>query len=144
MANSADPDQLASNWSGSTLFAKAGISAISRTKVKLYALNNSVLMSYLKQLTEHVSLSLVPCWSDKRIFPDRNNARLVCGDSSLSWRVVQHSSCHHQSTDDLPASEQMNLRPSRLPGKILKLTRYTWKILSQLLQTGSSFLSDSI
>ena len=24
MANSADPDQLASNWSGSTLFAKAG------------------------------------------------------------------------------------------------------------------------
>ena len=38
MANSADPDQLASseaNWSGSTLFAKQGISGFSRTRVKL-------------------------------------------------------------------------------------------------------------
>ena len=38
MANSADPDQLASseaNWSGSTLFAKQGISWLSRTRVKL-------------------------------------------------------------------------------------------------------------
>ena len=37
MANSADPDQLASleaNWSGSTLFAKEGISGFSRTRVK--------------------------------------------------------------------------------------------------------------
>ena len=37
MANSADPDQLASseaNWSGSTLFAKKGISGFSRTRVK--------------------------------------------------------------------------------------------------------------
>ena len=37
MANSADPDQLASseaNWSGSTLFAKQGISGFSRTSVK--------------------------------------------------------------------------------------------------------------
>ena len=37
MANSADPDQLASseaNWSGSTLFAKQGISGFSRTRVK--------------------------------------------------------------------------------------------------------------
>ena len=37
MANSADPDQLASseaNWSGSTLFAKQGISGLSRTRVK--------------------------------------------------------------------------------------------------------------
>ena len=37
MANSADPDQLASseaNWSGSTLFAKQGISRFSRTRVK--------------------------------------------------------------------------------------------------------------
>ena len=36
MANSADPDQLASseaNWSGSTLFAKQGISGFSRTRV---------------------------------------------------------------------------------------------------------------
>ena len=37
MANSADPDQLASseaNWSGSTLFAKQDISGFSRTRVK--------------------------------------------------------------------------------------------------------------
>ena len=37
MANRADPDQLASsgaNWSGSTLFAKQGISGFSRTRVK--------------------------------------------------------------------------------------------------------------
>ena len=37
MANSADPDQLASseaNWSGSTLFAKQGKSGFSRTRVK--------------------------------------------------------------------------------------------------------------
>ena len=37
MANSADPDQLASseaNWSGSTLFAKKDISGFSRTRVK--------------------------------------------------------------------------------------------------------------
>ena len=37
MANSADPDQLASseaNWSGSTLFAKLGIFGFSRTSVK--------------------------------------------------------------------------------------------------------------
>ena len=38
MTNSADPDQLASseaNWSGSTLFAKIGISSFSRTRVKI-------------------------------------------------------------------------------------------------------------
>ena len=37
MANSADPDQLASseaNWSGSTLFAKKDLSGFSRTRVK--------------------------------------------------------------------------------------------------------------
>ena len=37
IANSADPDQLASseaNWSGSTLFAKQGISGFSRTRVR--------------------------------------------------------------------------------------------------------------
>ena len=37
MASSADPDQLASseaNWSGSSLFAKQDISAVSRTRVK--------------------------------------------------------------------------------------------------------------
>ena len=36
MANSADPDQLASseaNWSGTTLFAKQGISGLSRTRL---------------------------------------------------------------------------------------------------------------
>ena len=40
MANSADPDQLASseaNWSGSTLFAKQGISGFSRTRVNVPA-----------------------------------------------------------------------------------------------------------
>ena len=39
MANSADPDQLASseaNWSGSTLFAKQDISGFSRTRVMTY------------------------------------------------------------------------------------------------------------
>ena len=39
MANSADPDQLASleaNWSGSTLFAKKGISGFSRTRVNIF------------------------------------------------------------------------------------------------------------
>ena len=38
MANSADPDQLASeeaNWSGSTLFTKQDISGLSRTRVKI-------------------------------------------------------------------------------------------------------------
>ena len=36
MANSADPDQLASeaNWSGSALFAKAGDIRVHRTRVK--------------------------------------------------------------------------------------------------------------
>ena len=41
MINSADPDQLASseaNWSGSTLFAKQGISGFSRTRVKILSL----------------------------------------------------------------------------------------------------------
>ena len=39
MANSADPDQLASseaNWSGSTLFAKAGYMGFSRIRVNEY------------------------------------------------------------------------------------------------------------
>ena len=39
MANSADPDQLASseaNWSGSTLFAKQDISGFSRTRINAY------------------------------------------------------------------------------------------------------------
>ena len=38
MKNSADPDQLASsaNWSGSTLFAKTGISGFSRTRVNYH------------------------------------------------------------------------------------------------------------
>ena len=38
MANSADPDQLASseaNWSGSTLFERQGISRFSRTRVNI-------------------------------------------------------------------------------------------------------------
>ena len=40
MANSADPDQLASseaNWSGSTLFAKTGHVVFSKRRVKCYA-----------------------------------------------------------------------------------------------------------
>ena len=32
MANSADPDQLAANWSGSTLFAKAGYIQVQQDK----------------------------------------------------------------------------------------------------------------
>ena len=46
MANSADPDQLASseaNWSGSTLFAKTGHIWVSRTRVKILGgMSNSV------------------------------------------------------------------------------------------------------
>ena len=43
MANSADPDQLASseaNWSESTLFAKQDISGFSRTRVNTQSKNN--------------------------------------------------------------------------------------------------------
>ena len=43
MANSADPDQLASseaNWPGSTLFAKAGYS---KTRVKIHANKSSMI-----------------------------------------------------------------------------------------------------
>ena len=50
MANSADPNQLASseaNWSGSTLFAKQGISGFSRTRVN----NNSrVGLEYIETM----------------------------------------------------------------------------------------------
>ena len=45
MANSADPGQLASeeaNWSGSTLFAKQGVSGFSRTRVNIYWTHCSV------------------------------------------------------------------------------------------------------
>ena len=44
MANSVDPDQLASseaNWSRSTLFAKQGISGFSRTRVNLHMLEET-------------------------------------------------------------------------------------------------------
>ena len=42
MANSADPDQLASseaNWSGSTLFEKAGYIRIHRTRANVFWIN---------------------------------------------------------------------------------------------------------
>ena len=45
MANSADPDQLASseaNWSGSTLFAKQSISGLSRTRVNDQSFNDTL------------------------------------------------------------------------------------------------------
>ena len=48
MANSADPDQFASseaNWSGSTLFAKQGISGFSRTRVKPLQLSGLIQQS---------------------------------------------------------------------------------------------------
>ena len=50
MANSVDPDQLASleaNWSGSTLFAKQGISGFSRTRVnkELSMSNHKIIVS---------------------------------------------------------------------------------------------------
>ena len=41
MANSADPDQLASseaNWPGSTLFAKQDISGFNRTRINIHIL----------------------------------------------------------------------------------------------------------
>ena len=47
MANYADPDQLASseaNRSGSTLFAKQGISGFSRTRVKMSLLNTDTML----------------------------------------------------------------------------------------------------
>ena len=50
MANSADPDQLASSeahWSGSTLFANAGIYGFSRTRVKLSSRIGMILFRFL-------------------------------------------------------------------------------------------------
>ena len=49
MANSADPDQLASseaNWSGSTLFAKAGYIRVQQDKVKIDKVGNISLNKY--------------------------------------------------------------------------------------------------
>ena len=54
MANSADPDQLASseaNWSGSTLFAKQDISGFSRTKVKTF---QSFLFPQVKEVANYM------------------------------------------------------------------------------------------
>ena len=52
MANSAVPDQLASeeaNWSGTTLFAKQGISRFSSTRV-YYHLNNYLLFNNIFEI----------------------------------------------------------------------------------------------
>ena len=59
MANSADSDQLVSseaNWSGSTLFAKQGISRFSRTRVKF---KESVFYLFL-----HVLNGIASVWSN--------------------------------------------------------------------------------
>ena len=51
MANSVDPDQLASseaNWSGSTLFARLGISGFNRTRVNTF--RNESYICFLLEL----------------------------------------------------------------------------------------------
>ena len=59
MANSADPDQLASseaNWSGSTLFVKQGISGFSRTRVKGKGpLNTMCVLNYSALENKHLN-----------------------------------------------------------------------------------------
>ena len=55
MANSADPDQLASeeaNWPGSTLFAKQGISGLIRTGVKAYPLLSIPIFVWVNTVTK--------------------------------------------------------------------------------------------
>ena len=50
MANSADPDQLASseaNWSGSTLFAKAGHIQVQQDQVKFSLFSSQKLMLWV-------------------------------------------------------------------------------------------------
>ena len=56
MANSAAPDQLASseaNWSGSTLFAKAGHIRFSRTRVKKDKAETKEKPGFVAQLLVH-------------------------------------------------------------------------------------------
>ena len=60
MTNSADPDQLASseaNWSGSALFAKIGISGISRTRVKYWTLSGSRYLERKNVADQYANLS---------------------------------------------------------------------------------------
>ena len=60
MANSADPDQLASseaNWSGSALFVKQGISRFSKTRVKTRHVFK-VLKWSLPKLQQHLDASI--------------------------------------------------------------------------------------
>ena len=59
MANSADPDQLASseaNWSGSTLFSKQDISGFSRTRVRIFKHFNPLF--YFSTLNESIWLPI--------------------------------------------------------------------------------------
>ena len=61
MANSIDPDQLASseaNWSGSTLFAKQDISGFSRTRVK----TDHVMNKFNRQQTDDI-YQIISCWN---------------------------------------------------------------------------------
>ena len=62
MANSADPDQLASleaNWSGSTLFEKQDISGFSRTRVNdsFVYLNIDCIIMYTRNLIKEWKVS---------------------------------------------------------------------------------------
>ena len=73
MANSADPDQLASseaNWSGSTLFAKQGISRFSRTRVSM-ALQFIYLLIYLCACLDGSVGCAADWWLESRGFDPR-------------------------------------------------------------------------
>ena len=62
MANSADPDQLASseaNRSGSPLFAKGGISGFCRTRVKDWFLFNRL---HNRLLVPDINFQCLVCW----------------------------------------------------------------------------------
>ena len=81
MANSADPDQLASeeaNWSGSTLFAKAGHIRVQQDKGWAYnVFNNWTLVSFTplatQILAETVLINHHICFIKQRI--TRNNRK---------------------------------------------------------------------
>ena len=75
VANSADPDQLASseaNWSGSTLFAQAGYIRVQQdkgsvTSEKFWQHNRFVISPHLHFLPDHGSYWIVRGWFDRSL-----------------------------------------------------------------------------
>ena len=95
MANSADPDQLASseaNWSGATLFAKQGISGFSRTRVKLRSRISSSA-SYTDVIWASARQNQQNCMCSQRTQISR--ASTQSDQSSLSaWRKLGSLATH--------------------------------------------------